>query len=104
MTASPPGLPRPVADPMTAGPPGAADPAASRRSGRLPSIDPDRCTGCGWCVASCEPHLLSLETVRWKKSAVLDEPQRCTGCSDCAVKCPFRAITMRRPATAGPPG
>lgn len=27
----------------------------------LPVIDPARCTGCGWCVAVCPPHVLSLQ-------------------------------------------
>lgn len=62
---------------------------------RVPDIDPNRCTGCGRCVAACEPRVLSLETVRWDKFAALHDPQRCTGCSLCAVVCPFRAITMR---------
>ena len=63
---------------------------------RLPEIDTARCTGCGRCVAACEPHVLSLEVVRWKKFAVLHDAQRCTGCSDCAVVCPFHVIKMRR--------
>jgi len=82
-----------------------ADPAASvrrpqrpRRSGRLPDIDTRRCTGCGRCVAACDLHLLSLETVRWEKFAVLREPELCTSCTACAVSCPFQAITMRRKA------
>jgi ferredoxin len=64
---------------------------------RLPSIDPERCTGCGRCVAACAPRVLVLEAVRWEKFAALQDAQRCTGCSECAVICPFRAITMRKP-------
>lgn len=67
---------------------------------RLPLVNPDRCTGCGRCVAACEPHVLSLETVRWEKTAVLHEPALCTGCRRCAVVCPFRAIRMRREAAS----
>lgn len=63
---------------------------------RLPDIDPARCTGCGRCVAVCEPHVLSLEIVQWDKRSVLHEPERCTGCSACAAICPFHAIVMRR--------
>ena len=62
----------------------------------LPAIDPGRCTGCGWCVAVCPPHVLSLETANWKKTATLHDQTGCTGCALCAVKCPFGAITMRR--------
>jgi len=47
-------------------------------------------------VGACEPHLLSLEVARWKKTAVLESPERCTACSACAVVCPFAAITLRR--------
>ena len=68
---------------------------------RLPAIDPARCTGCGRCVGACAPHLLSLQAVRWKKHAVLQDAPRCIGCSECAVVCPFGAIRMRRlPAQA----
>lgn len=73
----------------------------------LPAIDLQRCTGCGWCVAVCPPHVLSL-SVRgphtWgpKRSALHDAPG-CTGCALCAVRCPFDAIAMVRvsDATAG---
>jgi NAD-dependent dihydropyrimidine dehydrogenase PreA subunit len=71
-----------------------------RPAPRLPTVDADRCTGCGRCVAACEPRVLSLETLAdWRKSAVLHAPVDCTGCSLCALRCPFDAITMHR---AGP--
>ena len=76
----------------------ARSPQRPRRSGRLPDIDTQRCTGCGWCVAACELHLLTLERMRWDKIAALHEPQRCTGCSQCAMRCPFGAIDMRMQA------
>jgi ferredoxin len=78
----------------------AALPCLPRRTGRLPDIDTRRCTGCGWCVAACELHLLSLEAVRWEKFARLHEPDRCTGCGACVVHCPFQAIAMRERVTA----
>ena len=74
---------------------------ARRPAARLPVVDPDRCTGCGRCVAVCDPRVLSLETQPdWRKSAVLHARDDCTGCSLCALHCPFDAITMRRPADA----
>lgn len=76
-------------------------PQAPPTAERLPVIDTRSCTGCGRCVAVCDPHLLTLEVVRWKKFAVMHEPERCTGCSACAVACPFHAITMRRQARVG---
>lgn len=70
----------------------------------LPAIDIARCTGCGWCVAVCPPHVLSLQVqgaVAWgPKRAQLHDAVACTGCAACAVRCPFDAIRMvRRPAT-----
>ena len=71
---------------------------AARPAPRLPAIDADRCTGCGRCVAACEPRVLSLEArADWRKGAVLHDRAGCTGCSLCAVRCPFDAIEMRRP-------
>ena len=90
-------------DRQTDPPASARQPPASGHSGRLPAIDTRACTGCGGCVAVCEPHLLSLEPVGWKKFARLHGPQRCTGCSACAATCLFHAITMRKPAHAGAP-
>jgi ferredoxin len=71
----------------------------------LPVIDKTRCTGCGWCVAVCPPHVLSLEAAPdWQKKSTLHDEAGCTGCAKCAVKCPFDAITMVRVAVdSGPP-
>lgn len=58
------------------------------------SIDPTRCTGCGWCVAACPLDLLSLERDGWDKRAVLHDAHRCTGCRLCERRCLFGAITV----------
>lgn len=71
-------------------------PQRPHRPGWLPDVATARCTGCGWCVAACDLHLLSLEVTHGRKASVLHEPGRCTGCSDCAVACPFHVITMRK--------
>ena len=65
-----------------------------------PAVDLQRCTGCGWCVAVCPPHVLSLEVLgphTWgpKRSTLHDAPG-CTGCALCALRCPFDAIAMVR--------
>lgn len=83
---------------LTEDPLAARRPARKRRSGRVPAIDPARCTGCGRCVAACELHLLSLETLRWEKFAVLHDAPSCTGCNACTLRCPFDAIELRKPA------
>ena len=71
----------------------------------LPTIDPQRCTGCGWCIAVCPPHVLSLQvqgTGPWgPKCSTLHDAPGCTGCALCAVRCPFDAIRMVRVGEAG---
>lgn len=66
----------------------------------LPAVDPARCTGCGWCVGVCPPHVLSLrmpDGAAWgPKLSVLHDAAGCTGCALCFVRCPFDAITMVR--------
>ena len=76
-------------------------PIMKSRGLALPQIDPARCTGCGWCVAVCPPHVLSLHPQGGIKISALDDAEGCTGCALCAVRCPFDAITMvRRQAVA----
>ncbi|OJU86448.1 MAG: 4Fe-4S ferredoxin [Burkholderiales bacterium 66-5] len=69
----------------------------------IPAINPSRCTGCGWCVAVCPPHVLSLRRTAdgpgAAKRSTLDDADGCTGCALCAVRCPFDAIAMMRRQT-----
>ncbi|MDY0189532.1 MAG: 4Fe-4S binding protein [Desulfuromonas sp.] len=60
-------------------------------------IDQERCTGCGWCLASCAQHAITLHTSRpdgfGDKRACIDQ-QRCTSCAQCLNSCPHHAISV----------
>ena len=45
------------------GPPHTMLPSMTSPRKALPFIDTQRCTGCGWCVAVCPPHVLSLQVL-----------------------------------------
>ncbi|RYF80984.1 MAG: hypothetical protein EOO29_12075, partial [Comamonadaceae bacterium] len=45
--------------------------AHTSRPGWQPAIDAAKCTGCGWCVGACPPHVLSLSVAHWKKTSTL---------------------------------
>jgi ferredoxin len=72
------------------------------RAPALPRIDAARCTGCGWCVAACPPHVLSLQAEGGRKAARLHEAAGCTGCALCVPRCQFGAIRMARGPAAPP--
>lgn len=58
-----------------------------------PEIAPDRCTGCGRCVAACRERCITLEVSGHRKYALLVRPERCTGCGACLAACPVRALS-----------
>lgn len=60
-----------------------------------PTIDPDKCTGCGLCVVTCgEKRNVFGFNVDTKKSVVM-APQHCmVGCDNCASNCLWDAITF----------
>ena len=70
---------------------------------RSPLIDADRCSGCGRCIAACEPRLFAFEQLGWRKISVLQDMDPCTGCGKCAIVCPITAITMHKKARVRPP-
>ena len=73
---------------------------------RIPLINAERCSGCGRCIAACQPGLFAFEQQGWRKVSVLQDADRCNGCAKCAVVCPIQIITMERrapaPAVSGP--
>jgi thioredoxin reductase/NAD-dependent dihydropyrimidine dehydrogenase PreA subunit len=59
-----------------------------------PVIDPNRCLGCGSCVAACpeQPHHHVLGLIDGK--AQLVSPTDCIGHGACKIACPMDAITL----------
>lgn len=90
--------------------------AAAPAAGRGMHIDPERCTGCGICVAMCEHHLAQVPEARLGRGPRLEDRvifrvvngtvkvvtqelcvrllQAAEKCSKCAEHCPTEAITL----------
>ena len=60
-----------------------------------PSIDGEKCTGCGLCVVHCGEHALRIDQDDEDDlyRIVLDT-SRCTSCGVCASACPERCLRM----------
>lgn len=61
-----------------------------------PTIDENRCTGCGMCVTSCGRNVFDYN---WEeKKAIVARPLQCmVGCTSCEVWCVFNAISFPDP-------
>lgn len=57
-----------------------------------PAREPDRCTGCGACAATCPERLITLSP----DGPVIDRTA-CLGCGLCVRACPHEALTLDRP-------
>jgi nitroreductase/NAD-dependent dihydropyrimidine dehydrogenase PreA subunit len=55
-----------------------------------PSIDQEKCTGCGLCIEVCPDQTISMEG---NKAAVTGS--RCLQCGHCAAICPISAIEVK---------
>lgn len=65
----------------------------------LPSINLQKCIGCGTCISACPTQALT----RVNDKATLTAPDQCIYCADCETLCPEGAISVpflivRRPA------
>jgi anaerobic sulfite reductase subunit C len=52
------------------------------------NVEPERCSGCGHCVAVCAEKALDLE------DAIRLDQSRCLGCAACARVCPEKALRV----------
>lgn len=59
----------------------------------LPSLDGERCVGCGACLSVCPARLFDL-TISGTQLTLAAELSRCTYCGRCADICPTGAIAM----------
>ena len=56
------------------------------------TVEPETCTGCAQCVATCAYQAISLNERR--QVAEVNEAL-CEGCGACAVTCPSKAIVLK---------
>lgn len=64
----------------------------------LPTIDQERCTGCGLCVEYCPSH--AVELVAGHPS--ITAPERCAYCGTCEEMCPAGAIVLAYEIVSAP--
>ena len=58
-----------------------------------PTVNKDKCTGCGMCVTSCGRNVFDFDPDN--KKAVVARPLQCmVGCTSCQVWCIYDAISF----------
>ena len=62
--------------------------------------DPDKCVGCGRCVAACADSAYSAIELNDDRKAIVDA-EKCDGCGLCRGICPANAITMKQKVVEG---
>ena len=56
----------------------------------IPTVDTDKCIGCGECVEVCPVEVFELED----EKAVAANADECLGCESCVEVCEQEAITV----------
>jgi 2-oxoglutarate ferredoxin oxidoreductase subunit delta len=67
-------------------------------------IDPDRCKGCGLCIAVCPKKVLEISKEVNSKGyfpAYQARPEDCVFCSTCCIMCPDVAISITETVDGG---
>ncbi|MBI5510846.1 MAG: 4Fe-4S dicluster domain-containing protein [Deltaproteobacteria bacterium] len=71
------------------------DESGPRSAAGVPAIDPERCSGCGRCLAACRAQAIAFVHRDWRKRARLTKVERCTGCGRCVASCLHDAFAPR---------
>ncbi len=69
--------------------------AKARKARGTIHVTPNRCKGCGFCIAFCPPHVLEFSeefNAQGYHPPRLVSPDGCTGCDLCGLYCPDFAI------------
>jgi MinD superfamily P-loop ATPase len=64
-------------------------------AGRVASIEPEACTGCGACAQACRFGAVNLEATAGRSTYHVD-PVACEGCGVCDWVCPAGAVRLGR--------
>jgi 2-oxoglutarate ferredoxin oxidoreductase subunit delta len=68
---------------------------AKKKTGGIVFLRPERCKGCGFCIAFCPPQVLAFAeefNAQGYHAPRLANPDGCTGCDLCGMYCPDFAI------------
>ena len=80
--------------PHTDSDPGSGAPRPRKVRGTV-HVTPNRCKGCGFCIAFCPPKVLAFSdefNAQGYHPPRLTNPDACTGCDLCGLFCPDFAI------------